>query len=94
MNVDELLESLDQLRDRERLRRVAAWAPTATDRAALLDHGEYGRRLALVAGLVARDVRLIKASGGPVPLLRAGLFDRRITELSSRDRRKTARPPR
>ncbi len=78
------------------MRRLATWARTAPDRAEvcaeLVTRGHYERRLALVAAMVVRDpVGIAAAATSPQPLLRAGLFDRRITELSARDRRRTYR---
>ncbi|WP_250008703.1 hypothetical protein [Actinoplanes sp. M2I2] len=96
MAVEELLTALDPLPYHQRMRHVAAWARTAPDRAEvcaeLLARGDHGRRLALVAAMVAQDAAgIVAASSDPQILLRARVFDRRITELSARDRRRAYR---
>ncbi|MEV6926247.1 hypothetical protein AB0M46_17370 [Dactylosporangium sp. NPDC051485] len=71
----ELLTSLDPLSYRLRMRRIAEWARTATDRAEvcadLREHGPYERHLALVAAMVAQDAEGIAAGArDPQPSIR------------------------
>lgn len=70
-----LLTSLEPLSYRERMRRLAAWARTAPDRAQvcadLRTRGPYERRLALAAATVAQDVDgVVAATRDPCPSIR------------------------
>ncbi|MBB4744956.1 hypothetical protein BJY16_008415 [Actinoplanes octamycinicus] len=101
----ELLDTLDPLPYHVRMRRLAAWARTAADRAEVcadLRAGDgYQRHLALVAALVARDAAAIDAARqDPLPglrsvaiqaALRAGRLGPRVAELSAADRRRVYR---
>ncbi|WP_229830517.1 hypothetical protein [Actinoplanes ianthinogenes] len=101
----ELLDTLDPLPSRMRMRHLAAWAATAPDRAEVcadLRAGDgYQRHLALVAALVAGDAAAIDAAThDPLPglrsfalqaALRTGRMARRIEELPATDRRRVYR---
>ncbi|WP_255657527.1 hypothetical protein [Actinoplanes sp. L3-i22] len=100
-----LLESLDPLPYRKRMRHLAAWARTAPDRAevcAELRAGDaYQRHLALVAAQVAGDTAAVDAAThDPLPALRslaltaalrAGRLTGPVTELAAVDRRSLRR---
>ncbi|MFC4145123.1 hypothetical protein ACFO0M_02535 [Micromonospora mangrovi] len=100
-----LLTSLDPLPYRERMRRLAAWARTAPDRAQvcadLRDQGSYQRHLALVAAQVTRDADGIAAAAhDPHPslrgaaltaALRAGLPVGGLADRSATERRRIYR---
>ncbi|WIM94228.1 hypothetical protein ACTOB_006233 [Actinoplanes oblitus] len=101
----ELLDTLDPLPSRARLRHLAAWARTAPDRpevCAELRAGDgYQRHLALVAALVADDAAAVDAAvHDPLPglrsaalqaALRAGRLGPRIADLPASDRRRLYR---
>ncbi|WP_229075839.1 hypothetical protein [Actinoplanes sp. DH11] len=101
----DLLTLLDPLPYRRRLHRLAQWASTAPDRAAvcadLREQGPYERRLALLAALVTRDATGIGAavrdeqpairSAALSAALRAGMLTGRLGELSAKDRRRIYR---
>ncbi|WP_232344101.1 hypothetical protein [Actinoplanes awajinensis] len=100
-----LLDSLDPLPYRDRMRHLADWARTAPDRAevcAELRAGDgYARHLALVAALVVDDRAAIDAATrDPLPglrsvaltaALRAGRLTGRVAELAAMDRRRIYR---
>ncbi|MFI1993703.1 hypothetical protein [Actinoplanes sp. NPDC020271] len=102
---EDLLATLDPLPYRERMRRLAAWARTAPDRAqvgAELREGDaYQRRLALTAALVAGDTAAVDAAiEDPLPALRsiaitaalrAGRLTTPVAELPAVDRRRIHR---
>ena len=100
-----LLDSLDPLSHRARMRRLAQWARTAHERSAvcadLRTAGPYERRLALIAAMVAGDHEGITAAvQDPLPgvrsaalaaALRAGLLPGRVAQLSAHERRRAYR---
>jgi uncharacterized membrane protein YgcG len=101
---EDLLTSLDPLPYGARMRRLAAWALAAADRAEvgadLRGGDDYERHLALIAALVARDTAgILAATRDPAPAvrgpalvaaLRAGLLDT-VVDLSAADRRRVFR---
>jgi hypothetical protein len=101
----QLLNSLDPLSYRERLRHVAGWARTAPDRAGvcadLRGLGGYERHLALIASMVVHDDAGIEAAlADPQPSVRAaalgaaaraGLLGRVRPDLSAMERRRIYR---
>ncbi|MEV4351385.1 hypothetical protein AB0J83_43570 [Actinoplanes sp. NPDC049596] len=101
----DLLSLLEPLAYAERMRRLAGWARSAEDRAAVCAElrlaGDYERHLALVAAMVVRDRDgILAAVGDPAPSVRAaglvaalrgGLLRGGVVDLAEADRRRVYR---